>query len=557
MSNVPASPAPRPGSPSGSTCCGPARTAAAPKPAVTACCGDPTPNAETGACCSAPAADCSCRSAGEPAASELAAADSTDPEPAAEPPPILPVAVIGAGPIGLSAALQLVTRGETPLVLESGDGVGASIREWAHVRLFSPWKYLVDPTARARLESTGWRMPNENALPTGGELVTRLLQPLARLPELAPHLRFGHRVLAVTRRGYDKVKSAGREAAAFELLVQTPTGATTRLLARAVIDASGTWRSPNPMGAGGVPAEGEPEHADRVLYGIPDALGRDRTRYEGKRVLVVGSGHSAFNALIDLAQLRTRAPGTEIVWAIRRTDLGLMFGGGRKDALAARGALGDRLHALIDAGAVRLELGVRITRLSAGDTGVVVESDAGAQLGPFDEIIVTTGFRPDLAIGRELRLRLDPWLEAPLQLAPLIDPNVHSCGTVYPHGAAELSHPEKDYYIVGMKSYGRAPTFLLLTGYEQVRSVVAALAGDTEAARNVELVLPETGVCQSDLAGPSSCCSNGDGAPAGASCSNADAELVATTPASADSSGVPVFVGLGEEEPVAAGACCR
>jgi hypothetical protein len=298
-----------------------------------------------------------------------------------------------------------------------------------------------------------------------------------------------------------------------------------------------------------VAAEGEAEVASRVLYGIPDVRGRDRSRYDGKRVLVVGSGHSAFNALLDLAEVRSRAPGTEVVWAIRRTDPGLMFGGGQKDALEARGALGQRLEGLLRTGAVKMELGVRINRVTTSTAGVTVESDAGATLGPFDEIIVTTGFRPDLSIGRELRLRLDPWLEAPEQLAPLIDPNEHSCGTVYPHGAAELAHPEKDYYVVGMKSYGRAPTFLLLTGYEQVRSVVCALVGDEEGARDVQLVLPETGVCQTDLGG-GSCCSVSDDTAAGASCGTTVGGL------ELESSGEPALAGVGAGAEPAAASCC-
>ena len=101
---------------------------------------------------------------------------------------------------------------------------------------------------------------------------------------------------------------------------------------------------------------------------------------------------------------------------------------------------------------------------------------------------------------RELRLELDPWLEAVKALAPLIDPNVHSCGSVPPHGHRETSHPEPGFYTIGVKSYGRAHTFLLLTGYEQARSVVAAIAGDMEAADNVQLVLPETGICETDFA---------------------------------------------------------
>ena len=226
----------------------------------------------------------------------------------------------------------------------------------------------------------------------------------------------------------------------------------------------------------------------------------------GKRVIVGGSGHSAFNAILDLVSLGDEVRGTDVIWAVRRTDIGLMFGGGGKDELEARGALGTRLEESVRNGRVRLVTGFRVARVFDAGGALVVESDEGERLGPVDQIVVATGFRPDLSLARELRVRLDPWLEAPEQLAPLIDPNLHSCGTVYPHGAAELAHPEKDFYVVGMKSYGRAPTFLMLTGYEQVRSVACALVGDEEGARNVELVLPETGVCQTDLSGVAGGC---------------------------------------------------
>ncbi|HEX2078041.1 MAG TPA: NAD(P)-binding domain-containing protein [Longimicrobium sp.] len=456
----------------------------------------------------------------------------------------LPVAVIGAGPVGLAAAAHLAARGMTPVVLEAGEAVGASIRRWAHVRLFSPWKYLVDPAARGMLGAAGWTEPDGDALPTGGELVERYLEPLASLPQIAPHLRTGRRVIAVSRRGYDKVKSAGREQAPFELVVRTAEGRTERLLARAVIDASGTYEAPNPIGASGLPVEGEAELAERIHYGIPDVLGRDRARYAGRRTLVVGSGHSAFNALLDLAALAREAPGTQVVWAIRRAQPGQLFGGGEKDALPARGSLGVRLRRLVDAGEVTLVPGFRTTRLARTERGILVEGEEEAVIGPVDELVVATGFRPELGMLRELRTGLDPWLESPVKLAPLIDPNVHSCGTVYPHGFAELAHPERDFYVVGMKSYGRAPTFLLLTGYEQVRSVAAALAGDLEAARAVELVLPETGVCSTDLAG-SGCCSVQDEAgethaPVAGSCGIA----------SGCGSGLPVLAGT------AGGSCC-
>ena len=459
----------------------------------------------------------------------------------------LPVVVVGAGPIGLAAAAHLVARGMTPVVLEAGDSVGASIRRWAHVRLFSPWKYLVDPAAEAMLREAGWTAPDGDALPTGGELVERLLEPLAALPRIAPHVRTGRRVVAVSRRGYDKVKTAGREAAPFEVVARTADGRTERILARAVIDASGTYESPNPIGAGGLAVEGEAELAGRIHYGIPDVLGRERARYAGRRTLVVGSGHSAFNALLDLAALAREAPGTEVVWAVRRTEPGLMFGGGEKDRLPARGSLGTRMRRLVEGGEVTLVGGFRTTRLAETPRGIVVEGEDDAVIGPVDEIVAATGFRPDVAMLRELRVELDPWLEAPVRLAPLVDPNLHSCGTVYPHGFAELAHPERDFYVVGMKSYGRAPTFLLLTGYEQVRSVAAALAGDLEAARAVELVLPETGVCSTDLAG-SGCCSvvdeGGVREPAANSCGIASG-------CGSSSKALPVLAGAS-----AGGGCC-
>ena len=482
-------------------------------------------------------------------------------------PGALPVAVIGAGPIGLVAAAHLVSRGETPLVLEAGQAVGASIREWAHVRLFSPWKYLIDPVARQLLETTGWEAPSPGRLPTGGELVTEFLEPLAALPAIAPHLRLDHHVLTVTRRGMDKVRTAGRDTAPFELVVRGPDGTTERILARAVIDASGTWRAPNPLGAGGVPATGEAEFASQIHYGIPDVLGRERNRYAGRRTLVVGSGHSAFNALLDLAALADQTPGTEVVWAIRRTEIGLLFGGGQKDALEARGALGSRLQQLVTSGRVQFLTGVRVEAIRSGEDGrLTVEAADGRRVTDVDEVIVTTGFRPDLTLTRELRLKLDPWLEAPEQLAPLIDPNLHSCGTVYPHGAVELAHPERDFYVVGMKSYGRAPTFLLLTGYEQVRSVVCALMGDDEGARNVELVLPETGVCQTDL-GAGGCCGTTEeadepqllGLSVGASA--IAAEAVAAARASGALERAPTAGGCGCGTAPAQGktatACCR
>jgi hypothetical protein len=437
----------------------------------------------------------------------------------------LPVVVIGAGPVGLAAAAHLLERGIEPLILERGARVGSSMREWGHVRLFSPWRYVVDRAAGDLLRQDGWQDPDPEAYPTGGDIVGRYLEPLAAQPALRDCIRLNSEVVSVTRDRFDKMKTPGRDEAPFLVTVRTPDGAEEDILARAVIDSSGTWMTPNPLGASGRPASGERALADHIAYGIPDVLGAARERYAGKRVLVVGSGHSAFNALLDLVRLADEAPGTEITWAIRKpaNRLQNLFGGGENDALPARGELGARVHALVGAGRLRLETGVHITKLALTDDGIVAWSGDRA-LAPVDEIIGATGFRPDLEPLSELRLGLDPAVDSPTALAPLIDPNVHSCGSVPPHGAMELQHPETDFYIVGMKSYGRAPTFLMLTGYEQVRSIAAALAGDWAAARDVQLVLPETGVCSTNIPGLENiaCCGVDESATVVSSCCGVD-----------------------------------
>lgn len=418
---------------------------------------------------------------------------------------VSPVAVIGAGPVGLAAASHLLQRGLPVVVLEAGDSVAAHLGSYRQVRLFSPWRFNIDRAAREMLEATGWVAPDAETLPTAGELVDNYLAPLARTAALAPHLHFGARVVAVSRDGFDKARTAGREQADFILQVQAAEG-LREVRARAVIDASGTWSQPNPLGVHGLPVPGEAEAQSHIVHGMPDVLGTERSRYAGRTVLVVGAGHSAAGNLFALATLAEQEPGTRLAWAVRGNDLRRLFGGGENDGLPARGELGARMRALVEQGRVELHLGFGIRELVAGPQGLqvfAVDADK-APIEGVDEIIASTGARPDLGIARELRLRLDPWLESTDALAPLIDPNVHSCGTVRPHGHRELAHPEVGFYAIGAKSYGRAPNFLLATGYEQARSVVAALAGDLRAADDVQLELPETGVCSVDLAGPSS-----------------------------------------------------
>src|SRR5581483_318600 len=371
-----------------------------------------------------------------------------------------------------------------------------AVRQWGHVRMFSPWEYNIDAAAGRLLAASGWNSPDPARYPTGAELLEQYLEPLGSRTALRTRIHADARVTAISRHGIDKLKDAGRAQAPFVIQYRNGAGAKT-LRADAVIDASGAWFAPNPAGANGLPAAGEEELSGRIVYGMPDIRGRDRARYAGKIVGVLGAGHSAVGNLIDLARLRDQVPETQPIWLLRGDKPEKAFGGGVNDKLAARGELGALFAGYVKAGSIDVQSGFRVTHITPQGDRLRVGA-GGACCGRqvlLDELIVAAGFRPHVSLLRELRIALDPAVEAPPALAPLIDPNGHSCGTVRPHGARELAHPEPGFYIAGMKSYGRAPTFLMRTGYEQVRSILADIDGDRAAAEHVELVLPETGVC--------------------------------------------------------------
>lgn len=433
-----------------------------------------------------------------------------------------PLVIIGAGPIGLAAAANAAHRGMDYVILESGPHAGAAISEWDHVRLFSAWSELVDPVARRLLDASGsWTAPDEKTYPTGAEWREAYLKPLAELLGASAQgsVRFDSRVVGVSRAGRDLLVDSGRDADPFAVHVETPAG-RERVLANAVIDASGTWTHPNPLGADGYPALGEQENAQHFTYGIPDFTDDAVVaRFAGRHVAVAGKGASAQGVLIGLAQLAQRDPGTRVSWLLRRPSVGDAFGGGDNDQLEQRGKLGQDAQAAAASSHV-----TNVTRfrteavLPQADGRMTLRSTEGKQVGDVDEVIVVTGYRPDVTFLSEVRLDLDPALGAARSLAEQIHPDHHSCGDVAPHGYNELAQPESRLYLVGMKSYGRAPSFLAMTGFEQVRSVVAALDGDLDAAGRVELVLPETGVCDgagafddpTALASGGGCC----GAPA-------------------------------------------
>lgn len=419
-----------------------------------------------------------------------------------------PIAIVGGGPVGMAAAAQLTERKLPFILFEAGNSVGSSLLDWGHVRLFSPWRYNIDKAAERLLQEINWQKPYEDGLPTGSEIVKDYLVPLNFHPRIEPYVHLSTKVLSITKRGIHKTRTEGREKVPFMIKV-LENGTARTYEASGVIDATGTWLNPNPIGAGGVPASGELENKRNIAYRIPDILGKDREKYADKNVIVIGSGHSAINSLLELATLKVDHPATQLHWVLSTENLEQIYGGKEDDALEARGALGVKIEKLMCSGALKIHNPYFIHEIARENGLLKVKGFLKGQafdIDKVDEIIANAGTRPDFSITREVRVQYDPALECVPELTELIDPNIHSCGTVRAHGELELRQPEPNFYVVGIKSYGRAPTFLMATGYEQVRSIAAYLDGDIEAARKVELDLPETGVCNSDKEIGAACC---------------------------------------------------
>ncbi|MDK8643309.1 NAD(P)-binding domain-containing protein (plasmid) [Niallia taxi] len=410
----------------------------------------------------------------------------------------LPIAIIGAGPVGLAAAAHLIQYKQKVIILEAGTEVGANILTWKHIKLFSQWKYNIDKAASSLLEKYEWEKPNLEEIPTGKELVDNYLIPFSKIPEIREVIALNTKVISIAKKNIDKMKTANRENVPFVIYTEQK-GIIQSIEARAVIDATGTWGNHNPANSNGVWLKTEKNLREKAFYGLPDILGESIHRYKNKKVAVVGSGHSAINALLELEKLKEEHPETEAIWIIRKERVEDAYGGEEKDALVARGLLGSRIHEMVDKGTVKVHTSFRIEQLRENNNATITingeVNGVKSEIDSIDEVIVNTGNRPNYSFLNELRTKVDFATESVAAISDLIDPNLHSCGTVRPHGEKELRQPEKNLYIVGSKSYGRAPTFLMATGYEQVRSIAAYMAGDIEASEKVELDLPETGVC--------------------------------------------------------------
>jgi hypothetical protein len=389
------------------------------------------------------------------------------------------VAVLGAGPVGLEAALAASDAGVPFTVFEAARRIGGNVRKWGHVRLFTPWAMNVSERMARHLKAAGDPHPGpDDYCPTGAELICDLLEPLARLPELAGNISYGTRVLGIGRQGllkHEEIGSQGRADRPFRIVLQGQDGCTTTQTATMVLDCTGTYATANATGDAGIPAPGEIELADRIVRWIPD-LSSEADGWAGQKILIVGAGKSAQAAAQDFAAWLPSVPSGEVLWAVRspRPDWGEIA----DDPIAGRQALADTAKDLA-AGKVpglTVMTGVVVDAFEpAGDRIAVLLRGAPESRVLVDRVLSLTGYAPDNALYRQLQVHECYATAAPMGLsAQLLGDAAGNCLDQPSSGAEVLVNPEPNFFILGAKSYGRNSQFLMRIGYQQVSDVAEA-----------------------------------------------------------------------------------
>ena len=370
------------------------------------------------------------------------------------------VAVLGAGPTGLAAALAAHDRGWDVTVYEQAPQVAGFVRDWAHVQMFTPWAMNLSPRIEAALGIPG------PACPTGAELAAHLDQVAALLP--AGSVQLATRVDGIAREGLLKNEEIGSDARAhrpFRVLVTGPDGTERVEVADVVLDCTGTYGNPSPTGHGGIPAPGE--RSVPVLRRIPEV----DAGWAGRRVLLVGAGNSAQTAARDLV-----AVGADLTWAVRREVP--TWGAVPDDSLADRAALVASSRAIAATGAVMAGVAVEALRRGTGSEVVVTlrATDGQSLEVTVDTVLSLTGSAPDASLYRQLQVHECYATEGPITLAAsLLGAAGGDCLTQVSAGVDVLRNPEPRFFVLGSKSYGRNNSFLLRVGWQQVEEVFAAL----------------------------------------------------------------------------------
>ena len=394
------------------------------------------------------------------------------------------LAILGAGPIGVEAALYAASL-KLPFIVYERGRVGEYLHHWGHVRLFTPFGMNVTALGREhiRAEYPQVKLPEDNACITGREHVAAYLEPLARSSVLREHLQLGQLVMHIGRRGYLKDDSPGdakRGQQPFKLLMRDSNNVERVDEADIVLDCTGTYGRPRFFGEGGIPALGERQAAQQISYRIEDILGEKKAVYGDKTVLVIGSGYSAATTVTNLATLAEKHPDTWVVWLARGAGtmpLKRISG----DPLKERDQLAVRANSL----ATRADGNVEFYAQSAmeavegtADRGFKVTGRVGSKPKTWnvERIIANVGYSPDTDLYRELQIHECYASLGPMNLAAALSKHRGGdCLTIPSQGPATLRNPEPNFYILGMKSYGRNPNFLMKTGFEQVRDVFALI----------------------------------------------------------------------------------
>lgn len=392
------------------------------------------------------------------------------------------IAILGAGPTGIEAALAAAEGGYPFTLYEAAPQVAGHVRSWGHVRLFTPWDLNVSPRMRCHLEAAGAELPAGAECPTGNDLADRLLAPLAALPELAPNVRTGSRVLGIAREGllkHEEISTPARGRRPFRILLGDESGREWTESADLVIDTTGTYGHPNSLGDGGIPAPGERALGAQIRRTIPD-LAREGEDWAGRTVLLAGAGHSAQTAVRDLAELARQAPGTRVIWALRSPSP--CWGTHDGDPLPDRARLAADAAALAGGAsdAVEARRGVVVEELSRPDgrIRVALRNGAGAETVEVDRVLSLTGAVGDAGLYRQLQVHECYATSGPMKLsAALLGAGGGDCLAQTTHGAETLTNPEPGFFILGSKSYGRNNTFLMRVGWEQVGEVFGLLGG--------------------------------------------------------------------------------
>jgi thioredoxin reductase len=387
------------------------------------------------------------------------------------------IAIVGAGPIGIETALRARAAGHEVKVYETGR-VGEHFRLYGSVRLFTPFRMNSTELGRERLRAAGVELPDGEAILTGDDLRLKYLLPLSRLPELDGVILEGSRVSAIAREGFSKSQSGGSSSRGKRPFLLRVEDRLDR--ADVVIDASGVYATPNATGPGGLPAFGEESLGDRLESRLTDF-----SRYAGKRILLLGDGRSAANALAELDAL---VPGTRVTW-IHRERGGRVFSpipAAELEQLPVLRELDERVGRIArDASWIERYPGATVASyrvLPSGGVEVMLDDPRkGVCRVEVDRVLALVGYRPDLSLFRELQVHLCYTSEGPMALASAIlaaqakDPTAQGCLGQAPHGPDSLKSPEPDFYVLGAKSYGRNPNFLLTVGHQQIEDVMTLI----------------------------------------------------------------------------------